>query len=251
MTKNKIIIIIPARLKSSRFPNKILVNICGIPMIEHVRRRALMSKNIDKVIVATPDKKIEDLIKKNNGLVIRTYKNHINGTSRVAEVCKKINSSHVVILQGDEPLIRPKEIDLFISKILNSRSNIFNCIGKIDDLELYDESVVKVKINRNSNIIDCFRNYYKNTKKKKNIYKLFGMIGFKKNTLLDLMKLKSSKNEINLKIEQMRIIDNKLTLKSFLIKGSGASVNYIKDLKIVNRELKNDKSQKKILNKIR
>jgi len=49
----------------------------------------------------------------------------------------------------------------------------------------------------------------------------------------------------------MRIIDNKLTLKSFLIEGSGTSVNYIKDLKIVNRELKDDKSQKKILNKIR
>jgi len=191
LTKNKITIIIPARLKSSRFPNKILVNICGIPMIEHVRRRALLSKNIDKVIVATPDKKIEDLIKKNNGLVIRTYKNHINGTSRVAEVCKKINSSHVVILQGDEPLIKPKEIDLFINKILNSRSNIFNCIGKIDDLELYDESVVKVKINRNSNIIDCFRNYYNTKKKEKNIYKLFGMIGFKKKNLLNLMKFKS------------------------------------------------------------
>lgn len=177
MTKKKISIIIPARLKSSRFPNKILTKILGLPMIEHVRRRALMSKYVDKVIVATPDLKVEKMIKKNNGLCIRTYNNHISGTSRVAEACKLIDCSHIVILQGDEPLIDPKEIDSLIKKMINSKSKIFNCIGNITKSEFTDNSVVKAIIDKNKNIFSCFRNHNNNYNKKN--YKLFGVMGLR------------------------------------------------------------------------
>ena len=248
MTKKKISIIIPARLKSSRFPNKVLVKIFGLPMIEHVRRRALMSKYVDKVVVATPDLKIQKIIKKNNGLCIRTYKHHISGTSRVAEACKQIDSSHIIILQGDEPLINPKEIDSLIKKMINSKSKIFNCIGNINKSELTDNSVVKAIIDKNKNICSCFRDY-KNNYNKKN-YKLFGVMGFEKEILLKLMTLKPSKNEKKYKIEQLRIIDNKFLMKSFLIKGTSASVNYKKDLITIKKDLKNDKNQNVIFNKI-
>ena len=248
MTKKKISIIIPARLKSSRFPNKVLVKILGLPMIEHVRRRALMSKYVDKVVVATPDLKIQKIIKKNNGLCIKTYKHHISGTSRVAEACKQIDSSHIVILQGDEPLIKPKEIDSLIKKMINSKSKIFNCIGNITKSELTDKSVVKAIIDKNKNIRSCFRDYNNNYNKKN--YKLFGVMGFEKEILLKLMTLKPSKNEKKYKIEQLRIIDNKLLMKSFLIKGTSASVNFKKDLITIKKDLKNDKNQNKIFNKI-
>lgn len=248
MTKKKISIIIPARLKSSRFPNKVLVKILGLPMIEHVRRRALMSKYVDNVIVATPDLKIQKIIKKNNGLCIKTYKHHISGTSRVAEACKQIDSSHIIILQGDEPLIKPKEIDSLIKKMINSKSKIFNCIGNITKSELTDKSVVKAIIDKNKNICSCFRDYNNNYNQKN--YKLFGVMGFEKEILLKLMNLKPSKNEKKYKIEQLRIIDNKFLMKSFLIKGTSASVNFKKDLITIKKDLKNDKNQNKIFNKI-
>ena len=234
MTKKKFSIVIPARLKSSRFPNKVLIRILGLPMIEHVRRRALMSKYVDKVVVATPDSKIEKLIKKNNGLSIKTFNKHISGTSRVAEACKQLDSSHILILQGDEPLIKPKEIDSLIKKMINSKSKIFNCIGNIKNSELIDSSVVKAIVDKNENISSCFRENKSNYNKK--IYKLFGVMGFEKKTLLKLMSLNPSKNEKKYKIEQLRIIDNKFLMKSHLIKGSSASVNYKKDLITIKRD---------------
>ena len=82
----KIGCIIPAHLKSIRFPKKILFKIKGLEMIEHVRRRALLSLYLKKqVYVAAGDPKILKLVKKNRGKVIKTFQNHLNGTSRVAE----------------------------------------------------------------------------------------------------------------------------------------------------------------------
>ena len=102
--------------------------------------------------------------------------------------------------------------------MLNTHNSIFNCVGKINKRELYDISVVKAEIDRNNHITNCFRNdEYKNFR---SLFKLFGIMGFSKNKLLELMKFKQSVNEKKLSIEQMRIIDNKFTLKSLLIKGS-------------------------------
>ena len=250
MNKKKISIVIPARLKSTRFPNKILEKILGLPMIEYVRRRALLSKYIDEVVVATPDKKIEKIITNYGGKCIRTKFRHLNGTSRVAEACKKINCTDIIILQGDEPLILPYEIDLLAKKMLktNNSSYTYNCIGKINKKELFDKSVVKIEVDKKNNIINCFR--YEKNKKYKSLYKLFGVIGFNKNVLIKLMKTKSTENEKKFSIEQMRIIHNNLKLKAFLIKGSGASVNYKKDLTYVRKTLRNSKTQKKISFKV-
>ena len=83
-------------------------------MIEHVRRRALLFEDFNEVIVATCDEKISNLVKKFGGKTIMTSNNHKNGTSRVAEAIQKIDCSHVVLLQGDEPLILPNQLKVFL-----------------------------------------------------------------------------------------------------------------------------------------
>ena len=247
--KKKISIIIPARLKSLRFNNKILQKINGLPMIEHVRKRALLSKLTSEVIVATPDKKIYDIINSNNGNVIYTNKSHTNGTDRVSEAIKYIDCTHVVILQGDEPLILPEDLDKFINYINKTRSNYFNCVGVIKNKkEIDDLAVVKSIINKNGYITNCFRSNNK-LQLQNNIYKLFGIIGFEKKSLIKLNKLKTSHNEMKLQIEQMKLIDNKLPLRSLIIKGTTTSVNYKKDLNIVKNEFRKNNKQKKILKK--
>ncbi len=100
----KIIAVIPAHMASVRFPRKILFQFHGLPMIEHVRRRALLSKAFDDVFVATCDEEIASVIRSFGGKIIMTANTHNNGTSRVAEAVKDIECSHVVLLQGDEPL---------------------------------------------------------------------------------------------------------------------------------------------------
>ena len=81
----KFIAVIPAHLASVRFPNKILFDFFGLPMIEHVRRRALLSRCLSEVYVATCDKAIADTVSSYDGKVIMTSNKHRNGTSRVAE----------------------------------------------------------------------------------------------------------------------------------------------------------------------
>ncbi|MGL5053113.1 MAG: 3-deoxy-manno-octulosonate cytidylyltransferase, partial [Cetobacterium sp.] len=109
--------VIPARYESTRLPKKPLKDICGHTMIEWVYKRALKS-NLDKVIVATDSVEVFDEVSSFGGDVILTSENHLNGTSRIAEVCEKITDYDVIInIQGDEPLIE--------GDMINSLINIF------------------------------------------------------------------------------------------------------------------------------
>ena len=75
-------------------------------MVEHVRRRALLSKRLDKVYIACSDQMIINKLKEFKASIIKTKKKHLNGTSRVGEAIQKIYCTHVILLQGDEPLLR-------------------------------------------------------------------------------------------------------------------------------------------------
>src|SRR3989344_118073 len=107
----KTVVIIPARLASSRFPGKPLVDILGKPMIEHVWRRTSMCKLLDEVWVATPDKEIFDVVEKLGGKAIMTSPNHVMAMDRLAEANETIKADLVVNVQGDEPLIYPEMIE--------------------------------------------------------------------------------------------------------------------------------------------
>ena len=143
-----IIIVIPAHLNSIRFPNKVLFSFHDIPMIEHVRRRALMNSNNLKVIVATCDQEIADLIQGYGGDVVFTSKNHLTGTTRVAEAIENIDCSHVILLQGDEPLIYPTYIDT-IAEFIRRKPDIvaWNATAPINsEDELDRQSFVKCSL---------------------------------------------------------------------------------------------------------
>ena len=159
----KIVAIIPAHLNSIRFPRKILFPIQGLPMIEHVRRRALLSQIYSDVIVATCDSEISDLIKNNDGKVIMTSKKHINGTSRVAEAVNSINCTHIVLLQGDEPLILPNQLKIFNEAIISDPiCDAWNATGIIEDkIELDKHSFVKCIVSKKGYITNCFSNLKK------------------------------------------------------------------------------------------
>ena len=105
MKNINIVGIIPARLNSSRYPGKPLINIKGLPMIEHVRRRVSLCKKLKRVIVATCDKEIKQVIEKYGGEVIMTSKNHIMASDRVYEASQKLNCTHIINIQGDEILV--------------------------------------------------------------------------------------------------------------------------------------------------
>jgi len=248
----KIIAVIPAHLASVRFPNKILYKFHGLPMIEHVRRRALMSSLIKDVYVATCDKKIADTVEQFGGKVILTSNKHKNGTSRVAEAVVDINCSHVILLQGDEPLLLPRHIDKIAKEIKQDPDTLaWNATGPIEKSEELDRhSFVKCLVSELGYILYCFRRspcYSDFEKKQKFMRKILGIIAYKKEFLLHLTSLEESPIEQAEYIEQMRIIENNYKLKSIKINTSLPSVNEPHEAKIVLDYIESSSEQKQIL----
>ena len=118
----KIIGVIPARFKSSRFEGKPLVDICGKPMVWWVYQQAMQVEDISDVFVATEDERIYDACEKLCLNVIMTSDSHKTGTDRVGEVSKKIKADLYVNIQGDEPMIEPDVIRSAISPFQSNES---------------------------------------------------------------------------------------------------------------------------------
>lgn len=110
--------IIPARYASTRFPGKPLADLLGKPMIQWVYERTALSTTIDRVIVATDDARIAEVVSGFGGEVAMTRADHPTGTDRLAEVAARIDTDLVVNVQGDEPLIDPRMIDQAVAPLL-------------------------------------------------------------------------------------------------------------------------------------
>ena len=107
--------IIPSRYASSRLEGKALADIAGKPMVQRVYEVALRTQLIDRVIVATDDKRILDAVHGFGGEAELTSPQHVSGTDRIAEVADHLSCDVVVNLQGDEPLMEPRLIDEVVS----------------------------------------------------------------------------------------------------------------------------------------
>ena len=150
----KIMGLIPIRYNSTRLRAKALLYIDNLPMIVHVYRRAKMSNLLNDVVVCCENKKVYEVLKKYNCKSIFTSKKHKNGTERIAEAYKKINKRYdlVVDIQGDEPLVNPRQIDQVIKfHLKNLSSDIVVPSLKIPLIE--NENVVKIVKDINSNVL--------------------------------------------------------------------------------------------------
>jgi len=251
----KIIAVIPAHMASVRFPGKILHEIKGLPMIEHVRRRALMCSGLTDVFVATCDDQIAEVIKGFGGAVIKTSNAHNNGTTRVAEAVLNIDCDYVILLQGDEPLLLPKHIDLIIQAIkANPSINVWNATASLEDeAELDRHSFVKCVNSLSGRILMCFRKsplYGLPETQMKNIRKILGIIAYKKELLVSLPSIGASNLEVLESIEQMRLIENDFSIHSVHVEPSLPSVNEPNEIYPVIEYLENNSDQKKLLSKV-
>ena len=233
---DKTAIIIPSRLDAVRLPNKPLELIKNKEMILHVYDAAKKT-NIGEVYVATPDQKIVDLVDNNGGKAILTEANHQTGTDRIYEVFKNhLNSKPELIinLQGDMPNIDPKVITNLVSYMSKGKCDIGTLASKfISESELADENNVKVatknklSINEFDLAIDFFR---KDTKIYKNYFHHVGIYAFTNKALVRYVSLKRSKLELERKLEQLRALENSMTIHVGYINSSPLSVDTNKDL---------------------
>jgi 3-deoxy-manno-octulosonate cytidylyltransferase (CMP-KDO synthetase) len=251
----KIAAFIPAHMASVRFPRKILYPFHGVPMIEHVRRRAEFSGLFDEVFVATCDLEIKEVVENSGGKVILTGDQHRNGTTRVAEAVSEVDCTHVVLLQGDEPLLLPRHIESLVSSMKKSpEGDAWNATGPIEtEDELDRHSFVKCAISADERIIYCFRRspcYSSFDDQKKFVRKILGMIAFRKTFLLKLVDAEESLVEKFEFIEQMRIIELGGRFMSVSVEPSLPSVNEPSEEQIVLNYIESNAEQAELLARV-
>jgi 3-deoxy-manno-octulosonate cytidylyltransferase (CMP-KDO synthetase) len=146
LTESSVLAVIPARFHSTRLPGKILADLAGKPMIEHVYRRAAAASRVHAVLVATDDERIAAAVRGFGGAAIMTRPDHLSGTDRIAEVASHLPAGIIVNVQGDEPLIEPGTIDAAVAPLLDDPSVEMSTISRPfrDVSEFYSAHVVKV-----------------------------------------------------------------------------------------------------------
>lgn len=251
----KIVAVIPAHMASVRFPGKILFPFHGLPMIEHVRRRALLSHSISEVVVATCDEAIASVIQGFGGRVVMTANTHKNGTTRIAEAVRDIDCTHVILLQGDEPLLLPRHVDALAGAIsANPGGDAWNATGPIETPEELDRhSFVKCAVSRTGRILHCFRRtpgYSSFEQQQVFVRKILGVIAYRKDFLMKLTNLQSTPIELAEFIEQMRILENDYILQSVPVAPSLPSVNEPHEADLVLQYIQQDSEQRALLEKI-
>ena len=237
----KILIIIPARYKSSRFPGKPLKKILGRELVLRVADRCKKISNKRDLIIATDNSMISKVAKKENFKVIMTSRNCLTGTDRVAEVAKKINSKIYINVQGDEPLVNPRDIKKIISQKIKYPKHIICGFAKIRNFENpASKNIPKVVMNKNNELVYISRALVPSSKKKSKIqfYKQVCIYAFNK---MELAKFSSMKKKSALEkledIEILRFFDLGIKIKMVKLSSKTLAVDVKSDIKKVEKFL--------------
>ncbi len=239
--------IIPARYASTRFPGKPLALIAGKPLIQHVIERSRLAKSLSEVIVATDDPGIRDVAQK-FCRVEMTRSDHPTGSDRIAEVAARCSCDGVVNIQGDEPLIEPAVIDAVAVALANEQmSTAATAIKNPGDYD--NPNVVKVVVSAagqalyfSRRTIPYLREAASRSVKEQlaafPFLKHVGIYGYRRETLLRLVKFPVSQLEAAEKLEQLRALENGIQIAVVKVDYESVGVDVPGDVERVERLLK-------------
>lgn len=236
MDKPRILAVIPSRFGSTRFPGKPLTVIAGKTMIRRVFEQTCLAKKIADVIVATDDDRIRNEVLSFGGKVVMTSTTHLNGTERCAEVAEQLGQDFDIILnvQGDEPFIQPEQIDLLAGLFENAEVQIGTLAKPCSDLLLLQQpSIVKVTLNREMQALYFSRSLipFVRDEAPTSFYKHIGLYGYKRDTLLSIVKLPPSPLERSENLEQLRWLENGYRIAVAITESESISIDTPEDLK--------------------
>jgi 3-deoxy-manno-octulosonate cytidylyltransferase (CMP-KDO synthetase) len=231
MQKNKFFGIIPARWGSTRFPGKPLHPIAGKPLIQHAWERAMESDLLNEVIIATDDQKIEAAVKNFGATVTLTSDSHQSGTDRIAEAVESHqNCTHIINIQGDEPLIDPRLIDELCVKMSERPEICMITAASLikDNLDLANPNVVKTVIDKENNAIYFSRSlipYQTSESPAAPCYRHKGIYGYTKEFLLKFVRWDPSPLELTESLEQLRALENGEKIKVIITEDESIGVD--------------------------
>ena len=236
--KNNFIITIPARYNSTRLPGKPLKKIIGKAMIDHVWDICIKAVDKKNVVVLTDDHLIKDYCISNDINFFITSKNCKTGSDRIYEFARIKKYKYYINVQGDEPLLNPKNIKEVI-KFTKKYNCVTNCYSSCSELEYKNINVPKVVLDNNDYLLFMSRApipSYKSNKIPKKTFKQICIYGYPYNYLMKFGKLKKkSKNELIEDIEIIRFLDIGIKIKMINIKNHSLAVDTPNDLRKVRK----------------
>ncbi|MDO8571549.1 MAG: 3-deoxy-manno-octulosonate cytidylyltransferase [bacterium] len=253
MKEKKVIAIIPARMASSRFPGKPLVKILGLPMIEHVRRRAILS-SADDVYVATCDKEIFDVVVQYGGKAVMTSNTHLDCTDRVEEAARNLHGDIIVMIQGDEPLFIPEVLDSITAPLLHDThvrcTNLLSVIT--EEADFSNSDVVKTVLDYQQYVMCYSRSPipYRRVRNDYPLYRQTGIAAFTKEFLSQYSKLSPTPNEITECVGFLRILENRYPILGVIYHDRTVGVDRPDDVSTVEKIIQEDPVQKELYNRI-
>jgi 3-deoxy-manno-octulosonate cytidylyltransferase (CMP-KDO synthetase) len=232
--------VIPARYSSSRFEGKVLADLCGKPMLQHVWEHAKQAKVLDEVLIACDDERVARAAEGFGAKVVLTAKDHPCGTDRIIEVVNPLEVNVVVNIQGDEPLLHPLMIEQVARALLeHPEVSMATLMKKIEDpAQIDDPHTVKVVTDKNNFAlyfsrlsIPCYAEH--SQAKEQVFYKHIGLYGYTKDFLFTYKNLPLSRLEKAECLEQLRVLEEGFRIKVIETKYDTIGVDTPEDLQRV------------------
>ncbi len=241
----KVLAVIPSRLESTRLPRKPLIDIAGKPMIQWVYERASQAKLIDRLIVATDSEEICTAVSSFGGEAMITSPDHQSGTDRLVEVATEIADYDVVLnVQGDEPLLDPKTLDVLIEGFLQSNRAPMGTLVKraANESEIIDSNSPKVVLSAMGDALYFSRSpipYNRDDAPGVEFFIHIGVYIYDRPFLLEYPNLGHSKLEKAERLEQLRALEFGHKISVFETESSSIGVDTPADLERVRKLLSN------------
>ncbi len=254
-----VVAIIPARFQSTRLEGKLLLSLNGKSLILHTLEQAKKAKNISRVIVATDDERILDVVESSGNEAVLTSKEHQSGSDRIAEVAETLEEGSIVVnVQGDEPLISPTTIEKAVEAMLSEKDvQVSTTCEKISDYrDVLSPDIVKVVTDKDGFALYFSRspipfprdevkkhgsleNALKANEDLLNLYrKHTGLYVYRREFLLEYTKQKQSALEKTEMLEQLRILENGGKIKVVEVSESSIGVDTREDFEKIRELLK-------------
>ena len=252
----RIAAVIPARMASSRFPGKPLLPVRGLPMVEHVRRRALLCRRFSDVVVATCDPQIAEAVTGYGGRCLMTSPAHPGATDRVAEAMQQVECTHVMNVQGDEILVLPEDLERMV-RAIEAEPDVpaWNAVAPLEsDAELGDRSIVKCAVSVSGRIMFCARDFTSLVASSGSnhlpIRKLLGLTAYRRDWLAGYRSLPRTPIEQAGSMDQSRIIEHDVLLRGIELVRGYPGINEPREVPAVEALLAEDPAQRTMLETI-
>ncbi len=272
MTVEKLIIAVPARLESSRFPRKVLSDIAGKPMLKRVIDQCKQVKESSYVVLCTDSEEISNLADSWGVRVLITSKSFSSGSERISSLVnellsiawglekeikptqKILDKTVIINVQADQPFVSPKLIEDIYNEFNNNklRHEILTPIYLLKEKNIHDPNIVKVVTSSNGNALYFSRSAIPHVRgenpaewhKFSNYYGHIGIYGFRANILANWENMPISQLERMERLEQLRLLESGLTIKTLLFAGDVCSIDTYEDLENINYKIHNNQTIK-------